>query len=312
MGLINMVQAMVSDDVANLGEEIKRMRAIHATTTAEIGRLEASRLQQDSFEAAESLDREIKKCRWTIDRIANELPDLERRHDLAVSKARAKRWRDIHAAYLKKSELMVVHAIAVQKEFEGVIALISEAMSQGFNRELGALARPPHLNGNLICAPDLLQRFKVSLTGNAKLVQPAAAMTPAAMTAGKARARLAHEPRPTVSDANHAIQLGQSQRPRAAKAARPADDLEPLLPSETRVKVLNAGWPPADDKQPCHRGQIVRTRTEIAVRAELNGAVEILERYNASLAVEQTPEAPLHALADNRVSGDADVKDGAQ
>jgi hypothetical protein len=88
-------------------------------------------------------------------------------------------------------------------------------------------------------------------------------------------AQQAREKRP-VSAGNHAVRLDQVEE-RPPQRPRNADDTQPLLAGEVRVRALRPGWSPAADRPQCDRGQVVRMQAEGAKRAMQAGAVEIVE-----------------------------------
>lgn len=71
------------------------------------------------------------------------------------------------------------------------------------------------------------------------------------------------------------------------KARRTPDDLSPLKPGEARVKVVRYGYAPADDRPAAAYGQIVRMPAATALRAQDNGAVEIIESGMSTVAAQE-------------------------
>lgn len=70
------------------------------------------------------------------------------------------------------------------------------------------------------------------------------------------------------------LAVGMGAVPRAPRAV---DDTAPLEPGQVRVKVMRAGFSPADDRPQATYGQLLRMPAETAVRAAGRGAVEIVE-----------------------------------
>lgn len=110
-------------------------------------------------------------------------------------------------------------------------------------------------------------------------------MTPTLPTPVKAvqpvpvRTRLPHE-RAKATDSQRPVALFEPQ-PARQPAPRTPDDVAPLQPGETRVKVLRSGFSPADDRPAACYGQLVRMPHGAAKRAADAGAVEIIESANA-------------------------------
>ncbi|MGO9039878.1 MAG: hypothetical protein ACLQKH_18005 [Steroidobacteraceae bacterium] len=89
-------------------------------------------------------------------------------------------------------------------------------------------------------------------------------------------------PRPTPPKAReslqHPIHLQGGVEVHALTAARQPDDAAPLSTGQARVKVLRAGFSPADDRPQCHRGQVIRLPLGQAAHLESLGVAEIIER----------------------------------
>jgi hypothetical protein len=93
--------------------------------------------------------------------------------------------------------------------------------------------------------------------------------------ASGARTRMPHQ-RPKLTDSARTVSPADSA-PGRHSAERVPDDLAPLEPGEARVKVLRAGYSPADNRPQCSYGQVVRMPLGLAARAEDRGALVIIE-----------------------------------
>lgn len=116
-----------------------------------------------------------------------------------------------------------------------------------------------------------------------KVPQPA----PPVQASG-ARTRMPHQ-RPKLTDSARTVSPADSA-PGYHSAPRVADDLAPLEPGEARVRVLRRGFSPTDNRPQSHYGQLLRMPIQAALRAE--GAIEIVERFNAPAPNAATPSAP--------------------
>lgn len=64
-------------------------------------------------------------------------------------------------------------------------------------------------------------------------------------------------------------------------ARRSADDAAPLAVGEARVRALQNGWSPNNDRPQCYAGQLIRMPADLATAAAERGLVEIVESFSA-------------------------------
>jgi hypothetical protein len=135
---------------------------------------------------------------------------------------------------------------------EGHGAMLAQKMRKGIAAERAA--RDPRASGRPAAAPTKPLPSSVPLGNGPRLSHQRARITDSARTV-------------TLADAAPGIH----------RAERTPDDLAPLEPGQARVRVLRAGFSPADDKPQSHYGQLLRMPIQAALRAE--GAIEIIERF---------------------------------
>jgi hypothetical protein len=97
-----------------------------------------------------------------------------------------------------------------------------------------------------------------------------------ARVAESRRESVAVLPAPTKKAPPNAVPSASAEGPQSS--ALPPED-EPLTEGQVRVRVLLAGWPPADDKPACRVGQHVVLARKHAEYVATRGCVEIIEEF---------------------------------
>jgi hypothetical protein len=285
---LKIVATILGDDVARLTKKIQDMRFEGAKAVAEVARLETSKLQADSFDVVEETDRKIAKLRWTIARAADQLPKLEQELKSATDVVRAARLAELRRTHDAAFRECILKCAPAFEAYEALIGARARLESEGFAGELRFLTPLPHLNGNLILSPELMQ-IAVDQQGRSD-VRFAKYRFPT----GARRVLWVHETSPAALGQNNGrVCLAPNVPARAGKAEpkayeppqmaahrpprkRVPDDVAPLAPDEVRVVVLHSGFSPADDAPQCATGQKIRMKRDDASLAALSGAIEIL------------------------------------
>jgi hypothetical protein len=291
MGAISTMRKLagIADDAAALAAELQAARTEGAQALDEAERLEAARLTAENFEEAEKLARQAAAARWRADKAAAGLPDLEARLARAQAKERAealaRHWTRRRAVYLKLKAALE-EAARLQAEAIGADEAACRELGEHVARSLPSIAYRGFV------APDFVQIWTTENDRVFALPAPkpltTAARKAAAPAAPVARQYLAHERKPTI-DTPRSVSLALENRP-TPKQPRPADDMSELAPGTARVRVMRAGFSPADDRPQSHFGQVVVMPLGAARRSAEMAAIEILEVREAT-EVPNTPAA---------------------
>jgi hypothetical protein len=119
MGVVAKFRSVVGvggDSVEDLTKQIDDARAAGIRGSAELEKLELARVQAESFDDAKSIDDKIARCRWSLDRLAAILEDLEPRLKFASSK--------------RQRENIEKHQAIQRKSWPAFRAALSEAVKQ--------------------------------------------------------------------------------------------------------------------------------------------------------------------------------------
>jgi hypothetical protein len=265
-------------DPASLAAALDDLIAQRAQVLRKIDGLNEQRVQalkDRDFKGAAALERERDAALKELEGLELSEPEIREQLANAERAARDARWREIRGAALAAAtEAVDAGALAARKSLS-YVALVEQARREGFDREIMALPNLPTVNGNLVCANDLLERAKsaIEAAGNRDRAQPKAAAPPSAPIR---RQILPHDRKPH-GEAHHAVSSGTTDLPRQPPPPRAADDLSELKPGDARVKFLSAGYSPADDQPQCSHGQIVVMSLGAARAAEQRGKVQVLE-----------------------------------
>lgn len=268
-----------TESSADIVREIEQARAEGTAARDDAAVHDARALKAASFDEAEQFRRKGAEARWRSDRAEARLPELQDRLTAAKSRelsAAMERHRVRRMALYKRLKGSIEAAAAIQaealQEDQEAIAEMGEAVVRG---NFPAFA----FRGLLL--PDLVRAWTTEMDRavlSARPVPDPAAPAPRAEAPQKLPHELERKRLPTVGEAAHRpattglIPTGAGER-----APRKPDDTAPLLAGEVRVRVMRAGYSPADDAPQCARGQLIRMPKDRAEKAVAAGVVEIVE-----------------------------------
>jgi hypothetical protein len=249
-------------------------------------RLEA--LRRDDDVQARRIEAQQADLARDRDRLADSKRHIGEQLRDATAAARQRRLLSHRAGYSVAAAEFLASARVTVAKHAAVVAVRELACRQGFENET-TLMMPatPNINGNALCAPQLLDLYALAVAGQSsdtRIPTP----KPLPTSAFRKRALLPHQRAP-ITDSARAVRLGDGA-PGIHRAERTPDDLAPLEPGQARVRVLRAGYSPADNRPQAHYGQLLRMPIQAAQRAE--GAIEIVERYGDPALNSAAPEVP--------------------
>jgi hypothetical protein len=306
------------DDPVALAAEIAAEKAKGAAAYEEIERLQRERGAAPSFADARALDERIEESRWIIEHTDSILPALEVRHAEAMWRTNRNAFVRHQAALAKNARgLMKILREAAQANASTIRAFeaastdlgahvadsiigryhfmglclpdLVETFCREMERRLAALDRA-ELPRPKPAPPPAARRARPYTVEELAPVQfedrlYLGSRSPVAPKAGRAAktwpAAARSAPRASSSHgtagAPHPIGLENDQAVGPQHPRNP-DDTEPLAPGEVRVRVLRAGFSPADEAQQCDARQVIRMPRAAADRALTAGVVEIVEQ----------------------------------
>jgi hypothetical protein len=206
----------------------------------------------------------------------------------ATAAARQRRLLSHREAWSVAAAEFLASARVTAAKHAAVVAVRELACRQGFENE-ATLMMPatPNINGNALCAPPLLDLYALAVAGQSSATR-IPTPPPLPTSASRKRALLPHQ-RARITDSARTVTLDDAA-PGIHRAERTPDDQAPLEPGQARVRVLRAGYSPANDRPQAHYGQLLRMSLQVALRAE--GVVEIVERYGDPAPNSAAPEVP--------------------
>ena len=267
-------RAISNETAAELAAEIARKKVEANTALDEAERQEAAAALADDFGSAERLSREAAAARWRAERIAKQFPELEARLALIKTKERQAAESQLRSEYRERTGAYIEAIRQLAKAARASVAFDTSAcatLGEGRARVLF----PPITYAGIVKAEfldDWLARMEVLLAPPTprKASRPTsakAAVVPPKSFDGRPEGSLQHG---IVAYAGHDVTALMT-------AKRVPDDTSSLLPGESRVRVLRAGYSPADDRPQAHFGQILKLPRKTAEAAAAAGVVEILE-----------------------------------
>jgi hypothetical protein len=254
----------MGNEIEKSQAEVQRLRDDGLAALREAERLEATKLEADSYEAVEQINREIAKQQWLANKAATQLPPAEAR--LAAAKAKAQKeaiarhqaerrrlWARFKPALLELARLQA----------EGVAA--DQAACAELGEHVARAHLPPVVYGGFLY-PDLVATY---VAHNDAIFAAPAPKAP---------------PQPQVKPATPRATVAPKQAPprRDVMTAPPRPDDPPPGPNEVQVRVVIAGYPDATGGH-SQRGRLINLAPDAAEIAVKNGKVEF---------VTPTPAAP--------------------
>ena len=267
-----------AEDPAALSAVLEELERDLEGAKAEVADLRSRRhdllLSDASDHALDALERKIERAEVRIEKMELALPRV--REQLSVAQAAARR---------SAEGPLVREFVAVAERYAAALRACAAA-----DRELAEIrseareeidpARVPILMP-LVNYAGVLEEEHVNLWWDR--VAPVLAVSRAMSSPDAHPASLRVQPPPATArgpatrpaSLQHAVSLGQDAP--IPKAPRAADDTAPLESGEVRVKVLRAGFSPAEDRPQAAYAQLLRMNAAAALLAADRGAVQIVE-----------------------------------
>jgi hypothetical protein len=219
-------------------------------------------LDDASDTVLDKLERAIDRATVRLEKLNIAEAPLRERITAAKLDARGRRWQAHRETYLAAANDFLAAARLCAAKHAAVIAIVNQMQREGFEAEVAATCPgTPQINNNAVCAPELLDQFSLALA------PPAPAPR---------RTKLAPTPERAPKSTQGPLYLSGGVPSLAPPPPRFPDDTAPLNAGQARVKVLRAGFSPADDRPQCAYGQIIRMPRHVAERAAASGVVEII------------------------------------
>jgi hypothetical protein len=268
--------------------EIARQRTAIPGKRAELKKRRLEALRDDDDVQARKIEKDLVDLDRDEDRLADSALQISQRAITAHAAAGKRNDDAVILAYLEASA-----ALAEKLEAADIAAMTQRRYWDQNQSALARLGIEP-LGAVLILGDGfgvqwarrtrgIITEMRRRLSGQP---EPPKSPPPLASSALGNRAPLPHQ-RARITDSKDLVSLADAA-PGAHTAQRMPDDFAPLEVGQARVRVLRAGFSPADDRPQTHYGQILRMPIQAALRAE--GAIEIVEYLTASEAA--TPDAP--------------------
>lgn len=273
------------EDAESLDEAVQRLAVEQTAARAALKELHERRrealLDDASDNALDKLEREIAHAETRLEKLALAEPSLRERLRAARVAQETRAADEAIARYLELSL-----DTANQVERADASAAVQRMFWDKNERILGRCGIEPLgcilTLGNGFGLQWALRTRKAVGRMRAAREQRASGQPPPArekaappVQASGARTRMPHQ-RPKLTDSARTVTPADSA-PGRHSAERVPDDLAPLEPGEARVKVLRAGYSPADNRPQCSYGQLVVMPLGLAARAEDRGALVIIE-----------------------------------
>jgi hypothetical protein len=237
-------------------------------------KIESLQKQRHAALLDDASDTDLDKIERQIDRATVRLEKLNISEAPLVEKlagardaARRRRWRELHDSYRTAAGEFLVSARAAAEKHTALISIVGQAQREGFADDVRkTIPATPNANGHPLLAPELLDIFERAILPPATPARRAAPAAPRSALP-KAADSLQH----SITSAG-----GVQIPPDLLRAKRRSPDTAPLKHDQVRVKVLRAGYSPADDQPQCHYGDIIRMLRESAEVVAAHGIVEII------------------------------------
>ena len=277
-------------EAPSLAMALAELEQARAGTLAEIEELNQNRrqalLDDESDAVLDKIERSLDRANVRLEKI--NVAEGPLRDELAVANAteRARRWGTHLAAYRAAAAEFLSAARNVAERHADVIAAMTAARREGFEREMAVcMPSTPNVGGGALCATELLDNFERALNPVARSagVAPQIGVRYYAgrdgyNAFGSPPPTPPRTPRPTLQ---HAVSIDpmtaaefSSSAGRVHAPKLPNDDA-PLGADEMRVVVLRAGFEAADGQSQV--GRRVRLNKDAALQAARSGVVDIIE-----------------------------------
>jgi hypothetical protein len=272
-----------ASELDSLNAALVQLRRDRAAATAQLTALNAERRQallDDASDAAlDKLERQIDRKTIHLEKLSISEEPLKLKiaaaKKVALDAAVAR-----HFDIIEKAHRKYCSSLRQADTDQGVLAYYRDA-AQAECGERAVVHIPLMVFGGLL-GHGHAQTWDEETTQDmkaARRTQDAIAATEVPLTPNVPKVLLAKPvPKKPAPSMQHIVTdiTGQRSKDRFT-AVRTVDDLSPLQDGFVRVKVLRAGWCPADDVPQCHFGQIVKVGRAKAVHAAATGALEILQ-----------------------------------